>query len=280
MRYELLANYLESRFGSIYVYNMNGGHAGIDPQPWTHELKEAVRYYLLHELPEDTVEIFFAVHPSSEHEKSTREEQVDELLASREPWEVALAVHDAAAEAVPTLDQLLEELGVVGLKDWPSQDEANDVVIWLETHADADQLKEVVLSYFGAHQERWERFNVLDVNQVIDHLSPADLLEAWHEAVGPAPSDLTDVEWQVLLPLLPVAKNNWAAEQRARRAIDGMLYRHKAHVHWSQIPSRYGQSRTLYARHSQYKRTGVYSRALLALKGEANAERLVEWLTP
>jgi hypothetical protein len=53
MTFELLANYLEPRFGNIYEYNLDGDEMGSKPQEWTDELAEAVRDYLLHQLPDD-----------------------------------------------------------------------------------------------------------------------------------------------------------------------------------------------------------------------------------
>ncbi|WP_433578565.1 hypothetical protein [Nocardia brasiliensis] len=50
-KFELLAIYLNPRFGNIYEYNMAGGDVGYDIQEWTDELRAAVRAYLLHDLP-------------------------------------------------------------------------------------------------------------------------------------------------------------------------------------------------------------------------------------
>jgi hypothetical protein len=68
MQYELLANYLEPRFGNIYD--------GDNGEPWTDELRAAVRRYLLEEMSGEVASEFFL------DERKARSEQVDELIST------------------------------------------------------------------------------------------------------------------------------------------------------------------------------------------------------
>ncbi|WP_216587772.1 hypothetical protein [Streptomyces brasiliscabiei] len=132
--YELLANYLEPRFGNIYEYNVQD--AGFDAQEWTDELREAVLHYLEHELPEAVVAVFFEYQAGAMEDPTSKHAAIDRLMQSNEPWELAHDVRRAAVKAAPTLDALIGHLDT-----WPSEDERADAEEWLEHHASNEVLR-------------------------------------------------------------------------------------------------------------------------------------------
>lgn len=87
-------------------------------------------------------------------------------------------------------------------------------------------------------------------------------------------SDLTDAEWQLLLPLLDTK----AEPAISRRTIDGMRYRHAHSITWNRIPRRYGTKEAIKSRYSTNLRQGVFTQWLSALKGNPDAARLAKWL--
>lgn len=258
-RFELLANHLEPRFGNIYDGDGDRG------REWNPELKQAMREYLLDRLPADVWALMFD-EPTSAEARKAREAEVDELLNSTvlSPSDIALVVRDAAVKAQPTLDRITGQAD-----DWPGlEDQKLDAEFWLEAHANDQELREMAVFL------HWEN---VSLGALIERCSPIQLLKAWQYVAGPAPSDLTDVEWQLLRPLLPPAKNN-SLEQLARRGVDGLLYRFANGAKWREVPGRYTTASALYQRGRNYQHDGVYSRALKALEGNGGATRLIEWL--
>lgn len=87
-------------------------------------------------------------------------------------------------------------------------------------------------------------------------------------------SDLTDAEWQLLLPLL----NEHAEPSISRRTIDGMRYRHTHRITWNRIPPRYGRKWTIKSRYLTNLRQDVFRQWLNALEDNPGARRLTVWL--
>lgn len=264
-RYDLLAKYLEPRFGSIY-----NGDGGLDEGlPWTPELRQAARRYLLVELPTDVRAAMF-IAPDDLEDADAWEKEVDGLFASLTISEIGLAVRSAAVAAQPTLDQVTGQSD-----DWPGgEDQKLDAEFWLEAHADERELKDVA-SFL---HERYERPTPAEMTPyaLVTYYSPARLVEAWQHAVGPAPSDLVDTEWQILQPFLP--QRSGYRDPQVRRSIDGMLYCFERKISISNVPERYGRPGSLLSQRSRYRRAGIYHHALSELDGTPGGERLVAWL--
>ncbi|MET7773688.1 hypothetical protein [Nocardia sp. NPDC005366] len=189
-KFELLANYLDAHFGNIYEYNMNGGDVGYDVQEWTDELRDVVKQFFSHELPSDVASWLLRPTNTLRGNDSDYQKHVDRLLATREPWEVALEVHNAAVAAVPTLYQL------IGHSDtWQSEDDRLDAVTWLEAHADGTISRE--LATHSGHGNLLQVKGSFDdihdprMYELVDALTPAELLDSWAYVVGPADSDRT-----------------------------------------------------------------------------------------
>jgi transposase len=282
MKYELLANALESRFGNIYEYNLDGGDSGFDVQPWTDDLKTAVRDYLLHDLPDDVARCWFVTEMGVLLVDNTLQEtDIDEILARNEPWEVALSVRYAAVRAVPTLDELIGHQ-----ENWHSEDDRTDAAVWLDAHPVQDLWEDLAtasryverLSAVGMPSRRHDP----DTWDLVEVLTPQELLAAWRDVVGLAPSDLTDAEWALLVPFLPAgARTSPMTERRlvlARRRLNGLRFRYEHGTSWRAVPKRYGTIQAFMVRSADYKKRGVFARALESLDGNPDAARLMEWL--
>jgi transposase len=206
------------------------------------------------------------------------------LMSSHEPWEVAWRVHEAAVKAVPTLDQLIGHLA-----EWSSGDDREDAITWLNDHASDLKLREIgfeIPAYprtrFVTNEEDGGYWSTPDARDIVELASPPELLAAWHCAVGPAPSDLTDAEWELFKPFLPPAgpTSPWTERRLAttRRAVSAMAYQLTNHLSWSHVPSRYGKYQTIYLMFRTFKKQGVFARALSAFDGNPDAARIVTWL--
>ncbi|MBB2939911.1 transposase [Amycolatopsis bartoniae] len=75
--------------------------------------------------------------------------------------------------------------------------------------------------------------------------------------------ELTDEQWQVIQPLLPVSGAKGRPRVDDRRVVNGMLFKAKTGVAWRDLPERYGPWTTVYNRFWRWSRTGTLS-ALVA----------------
>jgi transposase len=66
--------------------------------------------------------------------------------------------------------------------------------------------------------------------------------------------ELTDEQWQVVEPLLPVSGAKGRPRIDDRRVINGMLFKAKTGVAWPDLPERYGPWKTVYNRFWRWSR--------------------------
>ncbi|MFK0249749.1 transposase [Amycolatopsis azurea] len=281
MQYDLLANHLEARFGDIYEYNLNGGVAGYDIQRWTVDLQQAVRNYLSHDLPDNVLPWIESL--SAIGSDGIRSAWVNKLMDSYEPWELSWLVRRAAVAAIPKLEGLLGET-----QEWPpvsDSDIRTDAAIWLDVHAAHDQFTELAcfvgLPNFTAATPG--RYLLPEGFDIVRQVTPGELLVAWHSVVGPAPTDLTDDEWNTIVPHLGLRRsssgNPWKGELVAkRRNFDGIRFKMAQGIPWSQVPSRYGNARVLYLSYRNYLHIGLFDRLADALHNKEGAKNVTEWL--
>lgn len=90
--------------------------------------------------------------------------------------------------------------------------------------------------------------------------------------------DLTDAQWAVLEPLLPVGKRpgrppKWSK----RRLIDGIRWRVRVGAPWRDVPERYGPWQTVYGLFRRWQRDGTWRRILTGLQARADADGLITW---
>ncbi|MFF4196671.1 transposase [Nonomuraea sp. NPDC001831] len=71
-----------------------------------------------------------------------------------------------------------------------------------------------------------------------------------------ARGDLSDAQWAVLEPLLPVAATGRPASFQ-RRLIDGVRHRGRTGVPWRDLPEEYGPWQTVYSLFRRRQRGGV-----------------------
>ncbi|WAU78395.1 IS5 family transposase [Streptomyces sp. Qhu-G9] len=88
--------------------------------------------------------------------------------------------------------------------------------------------------------------------------------------------DLSDEQWAVLEPLLPVAQVGRPSACR-RRLIDGIRWRVRTGAPWRDLPGQYGPWQTVYGLFRRWQRTGVWAAVLSGLQARADAGGLITW---
>jgi transposase len=90
--------------------------------------------------------------------------------------------------------------------------------------------------------------------------------------------DLTDGQWAVLEPLLPVGKRagrppTWAK----RQLIDGIRWRARVGAPWRDVPQCYGSWQAVYSLFRRWQRAGIWAQILTGLQARADAAGLINW---
>ncbi|MET8386586.1 IS5 family transposase [Streptosporangium canum] len=80
--------------------------------------------------------------------------------------------------------------------------------------------------------------------------------------------DVTDAEWALIEPCLPVAATG-PLPRRARDQFNGILWRFRTGSGWRDVPERYGPWSTLYSRFNNWAKAGVFQDLMDALIAEA-----------
>jgi len=80
--------------------------------------------------------------------------------------------------------------------------------------------------------------------------------------------DVTDAEWALIEPLLPVAATG-PLPRRLREQFNGILWRFRTGSGWRDVPERYGSWSTLYDRFNAWSKAGVFQGLMDALIAEA-----------
>jgi transposase len=90
--------------------------------------------------------------------------------------------------------------------------------------------------------------------------------------------DLSDGQWAVLEPLLPVARRSGRPPQWTKRQlIDGIRWRVRAGTPWRDVPERYGSWSAVAALFRRWQRNGTWARILVALQVRADAAGRITW---
>lgn len=85
---------------------------------------------------------------------------------------------------------------------------------------------------------------------------------------------MTDAEWALIEPLLPVAATG-PLPRRVRDRFNGVIWRFRTGSGWRDVPERYGPWSTVYSRFSSWAGAGVFQGLLDALIAEAAGRGLV-----
>ncbi|MFB7288523.1 transposase [Actinacidiphila glaucinigra] len=93
-----------------------------------------------------------------------------------------------------------------------------------------------------------------------------------------ARGDLTDEQWAVLEPLLPVRKKaGRPAVWTRRQLIDGIRFRVRTGVPWRDVPEQYGSWGRVYELFRRWQRDGTWQRVFTQLQARADAKDLIGW---
>jgi len=76
--------------------------------------------------------------------------------------------------------------------------------------------------------------------------------------------DLTDFEWSVIEPLLPMDRRG-PKPKNNRQIINGMFYVLRAGSPWRDLPERYGPYTTVYNRFNRWRKAGIWDRLMDAI---------------
>lgn len=87
--------------------------------------------------------------------------------------------------------------------------------------------------------------------------------------------DVTDAEWALIEPHLPVAATG-PLPRRVRDQFNGILWRFRTGSGWRDVPERYGPWSTLYSRFSGWAKAGVFQGLMDALIAEAASRGQVD----
>ncbi len=91
-------------------------------------------------------------------------------------------------------------------------------------------------------------------------------------------SDLTDGQWAVLAPLLPVGRRPGRPPKWSKRQlIDGIRWRIRAGTPWRDVPPVYGPWQTVYGLFRRWQRAGVWQQILTALQALADTDGQIVW---
>jgi transposase len=91
-------------------------------------------------------------------------------------------------------------------------------------------------------------------------------------------ADLSDAQWAILEPLLPVGvKPGRPPKWTRRQLIDGIRWRTRAGTPWRDVPPAYGSWRAIYGLFRRWQRGGIWANVLAALQARADAAGLITW---
>ncbi|MBC7309225.1 MAG: IS5 family transposase [Tetrasphaera sp.] len=90
--------------------------------------------------------------------------------------------------------------------------------------------------------------------------------------------DLSDAQWQLLMPLLPLSSGRGRPRRWPLRGlVDGVRHRTRAGCPWRDVPDRYGPWWRVYALFALWQVLGVWERIEKKLLATANARGRLSW---
>jgi transposase len=90
--------------------------------------------------------------------------------------------------------------------------------------------------------------------------------------------DLSDAQWAVLQPLLPVGrKPGRPPKWTKRQLIDAIRWRIRIGAPWREVPERYGPWQNAYGLFRAWSRDGTWAMILAMLQARADAAGLIDW---
>ncbi|MEU2587902.1 IS5 family transposase [Streptomyces avermitilis] len=89
--------------------------------------------------------------------------------------------------------------------------------------------------------------------------------------------DLTDEEWVMLEPLLPVSGNRCGRWRSHRQVINGIIHRLSTGAQWRERPQRFGPWQTVHKRHLPWSADGTWDRLVQHVQAVADATGGIDW---
>ena len=91
--------------------------------------------------------------------------------------------------------------------------------------------------------------------------------------------DLTDEQWAILAPLLPVSSRRGRPRRwTLRQLIDGIRFRTRVGCPWRDVPERYGTWQSVYGLFRAWQLAGVWAAILTGLQAASAQAGLIEWV--
>jgi transposase len=90
--------------------------------------------------------------------------------------------------------------------------------------------------------------------------------------------DLTDEQWAILAPLLPVGRKPGRPRRwTLRQLIDGIRFRIRTGCPWRDVPERYGSWQSIYGLFRAWQLTGSWTAILTGLQALGEEAGLIDW---
>lgn len=89
--------------------------------------------------------------------------------------------------------------------------------------------------------------------------------------------DLSDREWALLEPLLPVGEGRGRPWADHRTVINGVFARVRGGQPWRDLPTQYGPWKTVYNRHRRWSGDGTWEEVLSRLQTGCDQEEGADW---
>jgi len=89
--------------------------------------------------------------------------------------------------------------------------------------------------------------------------------------------DLTDEEWQRLLPMMPANARRGRRWSDHQMVINGILFRTRTGCPWRDLPGEYGHWKTAYNRHRRWSLDGTWQEILGRLRAGCDEAEGADW---
>lgn len=89
--------------------------------------------------------------------------------------------------------------------------------------------------------------------------------------------ELTDIEWEILAPMLPVDPPVGGRWKDHRTVISAILFRERTGTPWRDLPERFGNWNTVYGRKRRWASDGTWTRIAERLRLDADLPDGADW---